>query len=325
MKPVLVTGAAGYVGRQVVRHLLDSGLEVLGLERISKNRDCPSVQVDLTDGEAVMRRLSDHSVDSIMHLASLPGDTGDPRQMVAVNVNGCLNVLEYARRSGVKRFILASSISAYGWYPATRFEPPDSLPVSEEHPCRPKDTYSTTKRIQEELALTYYHQYGIPVTVLRLTAAVGPRGRGGGRGWRDFAQQLAGGTKVQIPHFSAEELCHYVDLRDVARMFLAAANHPDAVGQIFNCVGPGPTRGSEFVEIVRRLAPGIETEFGYPWSMAQGGEISFDMTKARRLIGFEPIHSMSDSIASIKDWVDAGGLAEQVSDLAYEAGVTQRT
>jgi nucleoside-diphosphate-sugar epimerase len=91
---------------------------------------------------------------------------------------------------------------------------------------------------------------------------------------------------VQIPHYSGDELCHYVDLRDVARMFLVAGEHPRAAGEIFNCVGPGPTRGWEFVRIVQAIVPGIQVDFGFPWSMAQGGEISFSMGKAKEMLDF---------------------------------------
>jgi UDP-glucose 4-epimerase len=244
--------------------------------------------------------------------------------MVRLNVNGCLNLLEYARKTKMSRVAIASSISAHEWYPATKFNAPDYMPVDEDHPCRPKDMYSTTKRIQELLAQTYYHEYGVPTTLLRLTAVVGPHGCGGGRGWRAFAEQLAEGKRVQIPHLTADEVCHYVDVRDVARMFLTVLDHPGAVGEVFNCCGPTPTRGTEFIEIVRNAAPGIEVEVGFPWSMAQGGEIAFSMRKAKRLLGFEPIYSLADSIKNIKEWVDAGGLENEpvaATDGAYGAGV----
>ena len=323
METVLVTGGTGYVGSEVVRQLLELGKKVTVLGRTPPKDDTPFVQADLTDASILRQALQDRSFDSIMHLASLPGDTGDPTQMVRVNVDGCQNILEYARQASMTRFVLASSISVYEWYPATKFNPPEYMPVDEEHPCRPKDMYSTTKRMQELLTMTYYCQYGLPAAVLRLTAVVGPRGRGGGRGYREFAERLAEGECVQVPHFSAEELCHYVDLRDVARMFIAAAEHPAAVGEIFNCCGPAPTRGSEFQDIIHGLVPGIRVDFGFPWSMAQGGEIAFDMSKAKRLIGFGPLYTMANSISSIKEWIDAGGLAQDRSagDDAYDAGV----
>jgi len=313
MMSFLVTGATGYVGREVVRQLLELGKDVTALGRTMPDFEVPFIQADFTDAEALDRALYGKRFDSILHIASLPGDTGDPVQMVRVNVNGCQNMLEFARKSATERFVLSGSIAAYEWYPATKFNPPDYMPVDEHHPCRPKDMYGTTKRMQEELALTYYHEYGVPVSVLRLTAVVGPRGRGGGRGWREFAEKLAEGRKVQIPHFSMDELCHYVDLRDAARMHVAVSEHAAAVPEIFNCCGPGPIRGSEFADLVRTIVPGIEVEYGFPWSMAQGGEISFSMEKAKRVIGFEPRYTMADSIGSIKDWIDAGGLDESAT------------
>ena len=199
------------------------------------------------------------------------------------------------------------------------------LPVDEKHPCRPKDMYATTKRMQELLALTYFHQYQVPTTILRLTAVVGPGGKGGGRGWREFAEKLQEGQKVQIPHFSPEELCHYVDLRDVAQMHIVVSEHPKAVGEVFNCTAKKPTRGSEFTEIVKKLVPGIEVECGFPWSMAQGGEVAFDMSKAQKLLGFQPQYTLADAVRSIKDWIDAGGLkAQKVSDLEYGDGVKKQ-
>ncbi|NPV54308.1 MAG: NAD(P)-dependent oxidoreductase [Firmicutes bacterium] len=323
MNKVLVTGGTGFIGREVVRQLIEIGKEVTALGRTIPDEKVSFIQADFTDREALERALAGRFFDCIMHIASLPGDTGDPLQMVRVNINGCQNMLEYARNAKVDRFVLTSSISAYEWYPATKFTPPDYMPVDENHPCRPKDMYSTTKYMQELLAMTYYKQYAVPVTILRVTAVIGSRGRGGGRSWREFAQQLAEGKLVQIPHFSPDELCHYVDIRDVARMHIAVAEHPKAVGEAFNCCGPGPTRGFEFAEIVKSMVPGIEVEYGYPWSMAQGGEIAFDMSKAERLIGFKPCFTLADSIRSIKEWIESGDLEkEKISQQEiYGAGV----
>jgi UDP-glucuronate 4-epimerase len=311
MARVLVTGATGFVGRELVRQLRERKDEVYALGRHPGDLGVAFIRADLADAAEVKKALHKRSFDWVMHIASLPGDTGDPPQMIQVNVNGLQNLLEYARENPVKRFVLASSISAYEWYPATKFSPPDTMPVPEVHHCRPRDMYSTSKRMQELLALTYYHQYRVPVSILRLTAVVGPRGRGGGRGWREFAENLAAAKSVPIPHFSAEELCHYVDIRDVARMHIAAAERPRAVGEIFNCCGPEPTRGNEFAAAVKKAVPGIAVEYGFPWSMAQGGEIAFDMSKAQRLIDFVPEYSLEDSVCSIKEWIDAGGLVEE--------------
>jgi UDP-glucose 4-epimerase len=316
MTKCLVVGGTGYVGRELCRQLADRGQKVFVFGRSEPPDTLPGVWLkgDITQEETLRAILGDERFDVIYHVASLPGDTGNPVEMVAVNLLGLTHVLNYARDTKVERFVLSSSISAYEWYPATEFNPPEYLPVDEEHPTRPKDMYASTKRAQEILAMTFYHQFGLPVTVLRLTAVVGPGGRGGGRSWREFAQQLGEGKRIQVPHFSAEELCHYVDLRDVARMHITVAEHPAAVGEIFNCCGPKPTSGAEFSAIVKYFAPGIKVEYGFPWSMAQGGKIAFDMSKAKTTIGFAPRYTMDDSIQSIKDWINADGLAEEDSD-----------
>jgi hypothetical protein len=71
--------------------------------------------------------------------------------------------------------------------------------------------------------------------------------------------------------------------------------------------------------------PDIDVELGFPWSMAQGNKVWFDMSKAKTRIQFEPKYDLADSLISIRDWISAGGLDEQVSDQLYVAGVAQRT
>ena len=146
MASVLVTGATGYVGRELVRQLMERKDEVHPLGRNPADLGVPFIQADLSNAAGLNKALGARSFDWIMHIASLPGDTGDPLQMIQVNVNGLQNLLEFARAYPVKHFVLASSISAYEWYPATKFSPPDIMPVPEDHPCRPRDMYSTSKR-----------------------------------------------------------------------------------------------------------------------------------------------------------------------------------
>ena len=128
--------------------------------------------------------------------------------------------------------------------------------------------------------------------------------------WREFAEQMQAGEEVQLPMHSPEELSHFVDLRDVAQMHIAAAEHPDAIGQVFNCCATQATRGRDFAAIVEEIVPGCRAKFGFPWSMAQGGEIEFSMEKMKSLLGYEPRYTLRDAVQSIYDWVTAGGLEE---------------
>lgn len=322
---VLVVGGSGYVGRELCRQLVERGDSVFTLNRSAGfgGNGLEWIQGDITDADSLKNALEGKSFDVIYHVASLPGDTGDPLQMVQVNLVGLTNMLNWARENGAPRFVHSSSISAYEWYPATKFNAPDYQPVDEKHPCRPKDMYASTKHMQEILTMTFFHQYELPTTSLRLTAVVGPGGRGGGRGWREFAEKLAEGKSVQIPHFSLDETCHYIDCRDVGRLHIAAGEHDGAVGQIFNCCGPASTSGQQFADAIKNHYPDIEIECGFPWSMAQGGTIAFDMSKAKELLDFVPEFSVEDSVVSIKNWIDAGGLEEDRSaeDKQFGSGV----
>lgn len=308
MARVLVTGGTGFIGRVLVKALIERGDEVSVLSRSKPHEATNWIRGDITTVSDVDQCLSIQELDAIYHLASLPGDTGDPRQMVDVNIVGLTNMLRMARKSNVRRFVHSSSISAYEWYPATKFRPPLAMPVKESHPCRPQDMYATTKLMQEQLVTTYQHQYELETAILRVTAVIGPDGSGGGQMWRDFADQIQQGAQVQVPFMAPDELSHFVDVRDVVAMHIQCANHPRASKEIFNCCAEHAIRGSEFAECVRELVPSAEVEFGYPWSMAQGGEIEFDMSKMKDLLGFVPRYTTRDAINHVFDWTQSGEL-----------------
>jgi len=324
MNRFLVTGGSGYVGQELIHQLLAQDAYVTTVGRKQTEKGTHFIKGDIRDYDDLMSKVRDIEVDYIMHLASLPGDTGNPSEMLQTNVNGCLNVLEIARHKKIKKIIIASSISAYGWYPGAKFIAPEYLPIDEEHPCRPRDMYSLTKRMQEQLAITHAFQYGVQVVCLRLTAVVGPNGQGGGRGWREMAQEFSEGKVVRIPHFCDSEQCHYVDVRDVARMFLHTAVTNTVPGEIFNCCGPNAVSGTEFANIILKHYPDISVEYGFPWSMAQGNKIEFSMQKAKNEMEFEPIYDLDASIANIKTWVNSGGLDKKLnrSDM-YSDGINQ--
>lgn len=320
-------GATGFIGRKVLDCLKKKNVKITILSRShdpQKTANISYVHADLKDFSTTDSALKNQHIDYIFHLASLPGDTGNPIEMVQTNVIGTQNILEIARTHKIKRMVLVSSTSAYGWYPATPFQIPEYLPVDEKHPCYTKDIYSSTKRIQKILALTYFYEYRVPVTCLRLSAVVGPDGCGGGRSWYTFAEQLAKSDIVQIPHFTFDEQCHYVDIRDVVRMIIHASISSNAEGEIFNCCGEKPTTGYEFKEIIQKHFPWIKVECGFPWSMAQGKVIEFSMKKAQDYMDFTPLYTLEDSIIYIKKWINSGGLQKHIPEQdRYTAGIQQ--
>ncbi len=117
-----MTGATGFVGQELLKQLTAMGADITVLGRHSP--DMPGVRflkADITDADALAGVTAGLEFDYILHIASLPGDTGIPAKMMNVNVTGALNMLETARTMKIQRMVLVSSTSAYGWYPATPF------------------------------------------------------------------------------------------------------------------------------------------------------------------------------------------------------------
>jgi len=328
MPKVLVVGGMGFVGGEIVRQSIERGDTVSILDIIPSNdNNMESIVADLTNQESVDKALMGKSFDVIYHAASFPGDTGDARQMMALNVNGLLNVLDWAKDNPVNRVVITGSICSYGWYPVKEFMRPRYLPVDEEYPVHSKDIkdmYCATKRMQEIIAYSYYNLYEVPTTVLRLTTVIGSAGKGGGRAWREFAIGMKEKKKAQVQMFTAEEKYHFVDIRDVAAAHITAGEHSKAAGEIFNIAAKKPTTGNNFIEAMKKVDPEVEIEFGFPWSMTQGGQLYFETKKAKELIGFETKYDLVDSLQSIKDWIDSGGLEEDergAMDNKYGTGI----
>ncbi|MBN1299387.1 MAG: NAD(P)-dependent oxidoreductase [Actinobacteria bacterium] len=304
----LVVGGSSFIGEELIKELLKSKQDFIVTYNKSiindKDKNIKIIKIDITD-KSSLDKLYKYDFDTVFHLASLPGDTGNPEQMVNVNITGLQNMLELALKKNVKKFILTSSISAVGWYPPTKkFEKPLYLPVDEIHPCRPVDMYTATKRMQEILAIAYYHQYKLPVSVLRLTLVVGPAGRGGGEFWKEFALSLKEGKEIQLPVYSEKEVLHFVDIRDVANMHIKAAESEKADGEIFNCCARDPFSGEDFKKIIKKMYPEMKISLGFPWSLSQGNALYFDMSKAKKLLDFEPEYNLKDSIYNIAQWVE---------------------
>jgi nucleoside-diphosphate-sugar epimerase len=186
---IVVTGAAGFIGRHLVKHLAeDLGHEVVGID-IADMSGMPlmPMKADITnDVEMLAKTAHDlrrmawwngkseiqtgNSVDAFVHLAAVaspPIAQKEPERAWATNVRGTHNVLQLARDIGCKKVVFFSSAHVYGISPKY-------LPTDENHPLALHDTYTTTKIMGEALCRLFYENHGIAYTVLRLWNAYGP-------------------------------------------------------------------------------------------------------------------------------------------------------
>ncbi len=142
---IVLTGAAGRIGRAVGKRLVSEGLQVIGLDLRTDESLPYSVRVgDVTDLEALIGLLE--GADGVVHLAAVPGPRfAEPHLVFATNVLGTFNMLEGCRKTGVRRVVMASSVNAVGLH-YNRCRPRlDYLPLDEDHPARPEEAYSLSK------------------------------------------------------------------------------------------------------------------------------------------------------------------------------------
>jgi NAD dependent epimerase/dehydratase len=177
-----VTGAGGFIGSHLVEHLVRSGTPVRAFVRYTSRGDygwldaspedvLDEVDVfrgDLSNPEAVSNAVA--GTETVLHLGALipiPYSYVHAREYVAANVVGTLNVLEAVRRHGTRRVVHTSTSEVYGT--------PDAVPITEEHPLRAQSPYAATKIGADQLALSYWRSFGIPIVVVRPFNTFGPR------------------------------------------------------------------------------------------------------------------------------------------------------
>jgi UDP-glucuronate 4-epimerase len=192
-RPILITGAAGFIGAAVAERLLQRGERVLGLDnlnpyystalkraRLERLRGMPGaeqrfafVKLDVEDGCAMAELFARERPRAVVHLAAQAGvrySIENPATYIQSNLVGFGHVLEGCRNHGIEHLVYASSSSVYG---GNR-----NLPFSEQQPVNhPVSLYAATKKANELMAHTYSHLYGLPATGLRFFTVYGPWGR----------------------------------------------------------------------------------------------------------------------------------------------------
>lgn len=186
---ILVTGAAGFIGMHVCESLLQSGIDVVGIDNLNDYYDVNLKksrldrllsfenfnfhEFDLRDMSRLKQVSSEHMVSKIVHLAAQAGvrhSLENPKAYIAANVEGFMNILEFAKENQIEHLVYASSSSVYGSN--------SLMPFSEDHNVdHPLSIYAATKKANELMAHTYSHLYRIPTTGLRFFTVYGPWGR----------------------------------------------------------------------------------------------------------------------------------------------------
>lgn len=308
---ILVTGGAGFIGSHLCELLVHNGHHVVAIDDLSTGRldniqhllPIPSFQFvrETITNSQVLDRLTSEA-DILIHLAAVVGVkliVEDPVNTIATNIMGTEAVLTTANRYQCK-VMLASSSEVYGKGYKVPFNEDDDCVIGPTSHSR--WSYATSKAIDEFLGLAYYHQFGLPVVVMRFFNTVGPRQTGRyGMVLPRFVRQALAGEPITIYGDGEQSRC-FGDVADIIDATVKLAFHPGAIGQVFNI---GSTEEVTIRELAERViaATGSQSNIVYvPYEEAYAPGFEDmrrrvpDLGKIHQLIGYEPRYSLDDTL-----------------------------
>lgn len=318
----LITGAAGFIGSNLVQALLELDQRVVGLdnfatghrENLQEVEGCVEpgawgrfrfIEGDIRDRDAC--RLACDGVDLVLHqaaLGSVPRSIEDPLTTNSVNVGGFLEMLNAARSAGVKRFVYAASSSTYGDHPG--------LPKVESVIGKPLSPYAVTKLANELYADVFSRTYGFPSIGLRYFNIFGPRQDPDGPYAAVIPKWIAAMIHDEPVYLNGDgetsrDFC-YIANAVQANLLAATASDPAAVNQVYNIAVGQRTSLNELLEHLRaRLAPRFPrlADFSPIHRDFRAGDVRHslaDIGKAHRLLGYEPTHVIGDGLSEAMQW-----------------------
>jgi len=236
---VLVTGSNGFIGSHLVEKLIQHGFSVRAfvnynslnsigwLDNVSQEvlSNCEIFYGDIRDSNAVYEAMK--NCDIILHLAaliSIPYSYYSPDMYVETNVKGTLNILQAARKLGVKRVIHTSTSEVYG--------SALSIPINEKHPLQAQSPYSASKISADQLAVSFHRSFDLPVSIIRPFNTFGPRQSSRAIIPTIITQILSGAKEIKVGSLHPRRDFTFVD--DTVNGFIKAVNAKNIEGEIIN-------------------------------------------------------------------------------------------
>lgn len=295
---ILVTGGNGFIGRYVCAALRERH-DVLALDRTRSGSrgepvSAPIVQCDLCDEDALARVFAAHSIDTIVHLASVlnTSSSENPRLASDVNIGGSVNLFELAGKAGVKRIVYGSSITVYGTVAET-----DSRGVSEEYPAAPEDVYGGSKRYVEILGQAYHSQGAFDFVSVRFASVIGPGSASASSPWRsDIFEKLAQPqAMIEVP-FGEDQALPLVHIDDAVDVVVRLVEAKEIAFSVYNSPSQTWTFG-EMAFHVAAVNPRVKFVFGN--SKVAGHPLKTDASRFIREFGVHPM-LLEDRIRVVK-------------------------
>ncbi|MEX0900443.1 MAG: NAD-dependent epimerase [Gammaproteobacteria bacterium] len=314
-KPILVTGAAGFIGFHVATRLIDDGHRVVGLDNVNDYYD-PTLKearlaqlagrdgfsferVGLEDRSEMERVFKDGGFGTVVHLAAQAGvrySLTHPHAYIDANLVGFTNILEGCRHHGVEHLLYASSSSVYGNNKKLPFSEKDNV----DHPI---SLYAATKKANELMAHTYSHLYGLPVTGLRFFTVYGPWGRPDMAAFL-FTKAILSGKPIQV--FNRGDMQRdftYIDdiVEGIVRLVCGKPEGQPPY-ELYNIGNNSPVQLLDFIATLEDLL-GVEAKRELlPMQPGDVPATYADIDALNAKVGFSPSTPLRDGLSRFIAW-----------------------
>jgi nucleoside-diphosphate-sugar epimerase len=286
---VLFTGGSGKAGRHAVAYLLSKGHRVLNVDLTPLEIDGVDNRIaDITNAGQMFDVMSSYAgfdeldpgtgtpvFDAVVHFAAVPRIliTTD-NECFRVNSIGTYNVIDAAVKAGVRKIVFASSETTYGVCFADGERKPEYIPVDEDHPTIPEDSYAMSKVVNEATARSFQRRTGFDIYGLRINNVIEPH-----------EYELNFPAYMDDPALRRRNIFAYIDARDLGHM-VDRCLAVDGLGyQVFNVSNDNHSVGTVTSQLIERFYQGVRVVKG----MSED-ETFYSNTKAKEMLGFEPQH-----------------------------------
>jgi len=293
---VFFTGGSGKAGRHAIAHLVEQGHRVVNGDLVPLGHPgVADLRIDLTDAGQVFNALSAYAgfdelepgtgvptYDAVVHFAAIPAILVRPdNETFRVNTLSTYNVIDAAVKLGIRKVIFASSETTYGICFADGEVRPEYVPIDEEHPTIPQDSYAMSKVVNEATARSFQARTGIDIYGLRINNVIEPH---------EYETKFP--AFIADPGLRRRNIFAYIDADDLGHM-VDRCLHTDGLGyEIFNVANDDTSVGITSDEVYERFYAGV------PRRRPMGRhETFYANAKAKRLVGFTPRRSWREQIS----------------------------
>ena len=304
---ILVTGGAGFIGRWVVKNLLDEGHKVTVVDNLSNgqesnieeffvNKDFEFVNGDIRNADLIDDFISKASL--CIHLAAqinVQESLDFPERAYENNVLGTYNLLESCRKFMVKMVVVGTCMV---------YDTSSETPINENHRITPASPYAGSKIAAEEMALSYYHGFGLPIVIVRPFNTYGPYQKQNTEGGvaSIFINRFLEGKKLQI-YGDGKQTRDLLYVEDCANFIVRSSFEENVVGEVINAGTGRDVSINNLAEMICKDESRIEY-IPHHHPQAEIQRLVCDYTKAKNILGWEPKTSLEEGIRKTTNWIE---------------------